>query len=348
METDNPFLVVGKSFARGAVQNFFLDEIKTGRGASYFGPGDIIRYLPPERVNDTILFELDWDFPRSFNPLSPVSERERSAIAEYVVEATAAAFPSSITTSLLDNNLLAASLAMLSIDSGTLYAARHLFTSASYRTRVIGQLKDPDLKNAWMLFDALEDREQRQQAQSVLNRLIPLTSDPWYRNVIGQTKSFTLKDTDILIVDLPDTRKGKLLAALLMARITGRVYIESPHIFTGGGRPIVACEYLDQLPEKLRTRMLGTADILSFRLGVRDAETLSPEFDIRPQEFKLTELIPRNGYLKTDATRPFTLPESDWTFDDESIERVRRRSRARYSADRAHVEGKLNAFLEGV
>jgi hypothetical protein len=348
LDMEKPLLIVGKDFSREALRHFFLSDITDGKGASYFGPSDILRYLPASRIKDTILFELDWDFPRSFNPLAPVPIEERSAIAEYVVEAVSAAYPSNVPTALLDNNLLAASLAMLSIPSGTLYAARHLFTSPSYRTRVIGQLTDPDLRNAWSLFHDLEDREQRQQAQSVLNRLIPLTSDPWYRNVIGQTKSFEIKDTDILVVDLPDSRKGQLLAALLMARLRGKVYIESPHVFAGGGQPLIATDYLDQLPEKLRTMMLGRSDILAFRLGVKDAAILSPEFDIAPQAFQLTELLPRNGYLKTDATRPFTLPESDVPESPKAPKKVRNRSRAEYAVPRASIELTLTAFIENL
>ncbi len=344
-----PFLILGKTFPKKLLQKLFLDDVYEGSGCAYFGPSkNLLDKIPPERIKDTILFELDYNHPRSFNPLETVPEEDRSAIAEYVVEAFAAAYPSTIPTALLDNNLLAASLAMLSIPNGTLYASRHLFTSSDYRKDVVPQLADPDLKNLWELFDALEDREQRQQAQSILNRLMPLTSDPWYRNILAQTKSFRMTDKTILIVDLPSSRKGTTLAALIMARLQGRVYIESPHIFVGRGRPIIACSYLDQLPQKLRTELIGTADMLAFRLGVRDAEELTPEFNPRPQDYKLTELHPGRAYLKTHETVHFTLPKSEYETFPDSPQKIRNRSRSECSIPRAVIEKRISKFLEGV
>lgn len=344
---DKPTLIVGKTFPKKLLQKLFLDDARGSRGATYFGDASqVLDKIPPERVADTVLFELDWSHPRSFNALATVPEEERSTIAEYVVDAMSAAYPSNIPTALLDNNILAASLAMLSVPSGTLYAARHLFTSDSYRTQVIGQLKDPDLKNAWELFHDLEKREQRQQAQSVLNRLIPLTSDPWYRNIIGQTRSFGIKDTDLLIVDLPASRKGTLLAALLMARLKGRIYVERPQIFVGGGQPIIACDYLGQLPEKLRTQMLGTATLVAFRLGVKDAETLAPEFNLYDQAIQLGELAPGNAYVRLDETVEYTLPENDDQTYPGNARKIRNRSRAEYGVERKVIEKKIATFIE--
>lgn len=345
-----PVVIVGRDHAAETLVRLALEDAQAGNGFAFVGDASrLLSYIPRKRVKDTLLFTLDWDYPRRFNPFHNVPEAERSAVADYVLEAFAAAYPSNSSTPLLDNNLLAASLAMLSVPNGTLYAARHLFTSSAYRTKVIGQLADPDLKDMWRAFDELDEREQRQQAQSVLNRLLPLTTDPWYRTIIGQPKSVAFKDTDIVLIDLPDTRKGTLLAALIMTRLSGRIYIERPRVFVGPGTPVFAVRYLEQLPERLRTQLLGTATILSFRIGVKDARVLEPEFNLRDQDFRLTDLPPRVAYARLDETTLLDMPSPTFPVEPRSRKAIENRSRTpAFASKRAHIEAKIADFLRNI
>ncbi len=112
-----------------------------------------------------------------------------------------------------------------------------------------------------------------------------------------------------------------------MAPLNGRVYIESPHIFVGRGQPIIACDYLDQLPEKLRTQLIGTATIIASRLGVKDAALLEPNLNLKPQEYKLTEMPANKSWLRLSYTVLITLPESDYPEFPDSPQKITNRSK---------------------
>ena len=52
--------------------------------------------------------------------------------------------------------------------------------------------------------------------------------------------------------------------------------------------------------EPLRAALIGTVGtILAFKIGARDAETLAPEFSLKPSDFSLLE--PHMAYLRSGA-----------------------------------------------
>ncbi len=344
---DVPLLAVGRRFAVPWLHRAVLETIDEGRGLAFFGDADLLLpYIPAHRVKDTLLIELDREYPTAYNLFSRVPQDEHSDTADFIVDAFSAVWPSQIPTTLLDNNLLAASLAMMGVSDGTLFKLPYLFTSEKYRSSVIGQLKDSVLKRLWQDFAALDKRDQHQQSLSVQNRLLPIISDTLYRNVIGQKGTFKLKDTDVLLVKLPKGRKAELLAALLMARLKGLVFIERPHIFVGPGNPVIAVDYLRQLPEKLLTRMLGLADVLAFRLGSQDARELGSIFEIKDQEIQLTELPRNEAWLSSQGTSYVTLPKREFRVYEHSARKIRERSRTRFAQARENVEADLTLFIE--
>jgi len=201
----------------------------------------------------------------------------------------------------------------------------------------------------WRGFHKLNDRDQRQQAQSVMNRLLVLTADPAYRTIIGQTKSFKLNDKDALLANLPDTTRGHLITALLMARLTGPIFIQSPHVFVGAGQPIIACEYLEQLPEHLGKRLIATATLIAFRVGVNDAHVLKPELNLRDGDFALTDLPQDYCYVRQETTELAVMPEVRFPYNHRVTRAIRNRSRSdQYSQPRLAVEAKLETFLKNL
>ena len=56
--------------------------------------------------------------------------------------------------------------------------------------------------------------------------------------------------------------------------------------------------YTDQLGDPLRAGLIGTVgSIVSFKIGVREAEILAPEFALKPSDF--TAMEPHKTYIRT-------------------------------------------------
>lgn len=344
---DTPFLAVGRRFSVPWLHRTVLEEITAGRGLAFFGDARaLLPYIPPHRVKDTILIELNPDYPTAYNVFAQVPQDEHSDVAEYVLDAFSTVWPSAVPTTLLDNYLLLSSMAMMGVSDGTLFKLFYLLRSGKYRGSVIGRLKDSVLKGEIETFGQLEGREQRGEWQSLRNRLLPLVTDTLYRNVIGQSGSFTVKDTDVLLVDLPKGKRAELLAALLMSRLKGQVFIEHPQIFVGSGNPVIAVEYLGQLPDRLKTKLIGTADLLAFRLGTEDADELSSAFDVKPQALQLTELPPNEAWLSQAGTSYVSFPRKEFKVYEHSERKIRERCQRAYSQAREKVERDISKFIE--
>ena len=347
-ESTDPFLIVGRE-ARETLVRLFLDEVYGGKGCAYFGDAEeVLTHIPSSRTKDTVLFEMDSENPPAFNPFKGVPPSGRSDVAEHVLEAFTAVWDYKTPTPQFDMYMLTASLAMMGIKDGSLLSLPYLLTSKTYRTYVIRHLKDAILKRHWEHFDELPLRDQNDRTISVLNRLIPLITDPLMRNVIGQLRTMDIKDTDILIVRLPKGKKYELLAGLIQSRLNGRVFVEKPLIFVGGGQPVIACRYLDELSERLKNRLLGTANIISFKAGARDEKILKPYFNIRDNDIQLTspDMVPNLAYVRLEDIYLLEMPPHFYPKYPHSPKAIKDRSRTNYTERKAYVEEHIERFVE--
>lgn len=342
-----PVLIVGRQHVRETMHRLFLDDVYDGKGCAYFGNAkDLLPFIPPKRLRDAILFELDPEHPIPFNPFYKVSKDKRSDVAEYILDVFSTVYPSTVPTVRFDLNMLSACLAMMNLPDGTLYSLPYLFTSKTYRKEVMGHLANPSLKKYWEAYDKLTSKEQNDKSESILNRLLPLVTDPRFANVIGQPKSVTIKDNTILLVELPRGKKAQLLAGLLMTRLTNRVYMEYPHFFVGDAQLVIGVSYLDQMPEALKTELLGTATIMSSRLGVKDAKILEPEFNLLQGDFRLTELPPETAYVRLQDTKLIATEPHSYSRFPRSPLQIRKHVRNQHARQREHVEAKIAVFVE--
>jgi len=113
---------------------------------------------------------------------------------------------------------------------------------------------------------------------------------------------------------------------------------------------VLAHQYLDQLPGKLRAALLGTVGtIVSFRLGVLDAEQIEPEFRLNNSDDNLCELQPYTAYARTGfLTHQLHMPELDHKKYPSAPTRIRNQTNCAYATDRAVVEARIARFIEGV
>ena len=217
---------------------------------------------------------------------------------------------------------------------------------------------------------------------SVLNKVGPFLSNPILRNIVGQSKSRVklreiMDDGRILIVNLSKGRMGEDASNLLGSLMLTGLQIAAmsrADIEESARRPFLACvdefqnfatesfatilsearkyglaltlahQYIDQLDDHTRGAVFGNVEnLLTFRVGHRDAEALAEEFANRMEPVELTRL-PRftacirmaiNGMPQRVFTMT-TLPPAAMNRRDRSAI-VRRTSNHRYAKPQAEV-----------
>lgn len=110
---------------------------------------------------------------------------------------------------------------------------------------------------------------------------------------------------------------------------------------------VLAHQYLDQLPARLKAALLGTAGtIVAFRIGARDVDYIEPEFRLTNDDYSLCELQPFEAYVRTGfTTHRLTMPELQHRHYPSASRRIRNSSRSQYAAERNVVEARLARFI---
>ena len=142
-------------------------------------------------------------------------------------------------------------------------------------------------------------------------------------------------------------RKSRVLATHADAQVPlGPVFVQ-PHHGQFGVSLVLAHQYLDQLPDSLRSALLGTVGTtIAFRIGVLDAETLEPEFRLNNDDYRLSELPPYSAYVHNGfQTQRLIMPEIAHPVFSSSAAKIKNASRAKYAVERKLIEEKLARFI---
>jgi type IV secretory pathway TraG/TraD family ATPase VirD4 len=345
----------------------------------------IMRHVPPRRRGDVIYFN-PFELAIGFNPFDTVPEERKAFVASTIVDTFKSVWGyTDFATPALDQFLHNGARALMDMPDGTLFGLKFLLTSPSYRKRVIAHIKDPTIADFWRTdFEQhMPEREQRERTLSTLNKIGALIADPAIRACIAQPRSRLdlkgiVESGKVLIVSLPQGQlgieKSALVGSLILSQLhlaaltAGRgskrrpfhVYIDECHHFGASTLPemlsgirkfgvslVLAHQYLDQLPDKLRSAMLGTVGTLvAFRIGAKDSDYIEPEFRLTNDDFSLCELSPFEAYARTGyTTHKLTMPEVPHRAYPAAPRRIRNLSHSQYAADRAAVEAKLKRFI---
>lgn len=341
----------------------------------------LLALIPPERQKDVILYDpSDFDFPIGFNPLHNVPTQRRPFVASAIVDCFRAIWGHSWGPQ-VEMFVYAGVAALLDKPDGTLLGLKFLLTSRSYRARVLAQVQDPAIRDFWETdFEThMPEREQRERTLSTLNKIGALIADPAIRNSIGQAKT-AIDFTEILdrglifVARLPQgelgIEKSSLIGALLLSnfhlnalrrktRTPFHLYLDEFHHFGNatviemlsgirkfGVSLTIACQYLDQLSAPMRSAVLGTVgSMLAFRTGALDAETLSPEFDLRRDDTPLSALPPFHAYVRTDRTVELRMPAMPEVGRARTARKVRDRCRSQFALPRSIIDERIARFI---
>jgi Type IV secretion-system coupling protein DNA-binding domain len=216
------------------LENMILQDIYNGYGTCVMDPhGDLAEYvldrIPAHRQNDVIYFNpSDTDFPLGFNMLEANHGEEHFLIASgmmAVFNRIWAGTWSARMEYILNNTLLA----LLETPGNTLLGVVRMLTDKDFRNYIVGNVKDPMVRNFWVKeFASFNDKYRTEAIAPVLNKIGQFFSSDLIRNILGQEKStFDLRDImdnkKILIVNLSKGRLGEdnssLLGSLLITKI---------------------------------------------------------------------------------------------------------------------------------
>lgn len=337
--------VIGKTGMGKTVllENFMLSDIYAGHGCCYVDPhGDtaerLIDYIPSWRLNDVVYFNpADMEFPVGFNILEAVSERHKHLVASGMMGVFQKIWEnmwSSRMEYILNNTILA----LLDNPGQTLLGINRLLSDADFRKRIVGNVKDPVVKQFWLVeFASYNEKYAQEAVAPIQNKIGQFLSATIIRNIVAQVKSTInireLMDTQkILIINLSKGRIGednsRLLGGLLITKmqLAAMERVDIPEVdrtdfylyvdefqnfavesfasILSEARKYRLCltmahQYIAQLTEEVRDAVFGNVGtIITFRVGSPDAAWMETEFMPRFTPEDIINLPKYNVYLK--------------------------------------------------
>src|SRR3989454_8982598 len=224
-------------------------------------------------------------------------------------------------------------LALLDLPGSTLLDIPKLLDDSAFRRHVLVYVRNDQVRRFWLReYENYPARFRAEAIAPIQNKVGEFLVNPILRNIVGQPKSaFDLRrvmdERKILLVNLAKGKIGEDVAALLGAMLVSRmglaalsrtdmpeksrrdfyVYLDEFQSFTTLSLAnmlselrkyrvgmILAHQYLSQLDLQVRDAILGNVGtMISFRLGLADAEILEKEF--RP-ELSAVDLISLPNY----------------------------------------------------
>lgn len=343
----------------------------------------IIARIPKRRRADVIWFN-PAEQAIAFNLFDTIPEERKAFVASSVTDSFKAIWGYENTpTPALEQFLYNGARAMMDVPDGTLFGLKFLLTSPYYRQRVVSHVKDPVIADFWNTDYAehMPEREQRQRTLSTLNKIGALISDPTIRNCIAQSKTkidfgSIIDERRIFIAALPQGRlgieKASLIGSLLLSqlqlsalsrvgeRTPFHLYVDECHHFAPGTLAemlsgirkfgismVLSHQYLDQLPAKLKSAIMGTiGTTIAFRIGVLDARLIEPEFQLTLNDHSLCELPPYETYVRMrDRTLRLKMPEVDAPICPSSPSKIKRYAQSRFGTNVSKLEDKIRRFV---
>lgn len=270
---------------------------------------------------------------------------------------------------------------------GTLIEIPRLFTDDTYRDEHVAQVKDEVVKAFWTQQMAkTADFHKSEMFNYFISKFGRFMTNMMMRNIIGQPKSsFSIKDAmdsgKILIVNLSKGKVGEVNANMIGMILVAKIYTaamarhstpeeqrkdfylyvdEFQNLATDTFAAIlsearkyrlnlsITNQYISQLQEPIRDAIIGNVGtIVSYRIGVPDAEFLEKEFQPVFSFHDLNSLERFNAYIKmlidNTPTRPFSIKinKDETPAIPEIGEAIRQLSRLKYGRDRGLVDAEI-------
>lgn len=338
--------VIGKT---GVGKSRFLEllmtsDIELDKGFCLLDPhGDladaVLQRVPQRRVRDVIYIDpSNRDFPIAFNPLEYTDNYEkRQHIAFFFISIFKKIFASDWNER-MEHILRYIILALLETPDSNVLGINRILTDTQYRHRVIGQIKDPVVKQFWANeFSSWNEQYSSQAIVPILNKVGQFVSNPIIRNMVGQQKNTLdfekfMNEGKIVIINVSKGKLGEDNAALLGSMFITKIqqaalaranikeedrrdfyfYIDEFQNFATEAFKSILSEsrkyrlnltivhqYIDQLSEDIKSSVFGNvASLFVFAVGGDDAAYLAKEFTPTFIADDIISLETREMYVK--------------------------------------------------
>jgi hypothetical protein len=299
---------------------------------------ELLARIPEGRKKDLVYFNpADLEHPIAFNPLHAIHPNYHHLVASGLVSTFRKVWSESWGPR-LEYILRFSLLTLLWYPDATLLDIQRLLTDIRFRNDVLVYVRDEHILAFWRNeFEKYSPSFRNEAISPILNKTGLFISSLPLRNVVGQkTSSFRMQrildDGKILIVNLSKGKIGEDACALLGAMLVTAIqlaamhratieehkrkpfylYIDEMHSFVTLAFADILSEarkyklslflthqYINQLQEPIREAIFGNVGtIISFRVGVEDAEYLAKEFHPIFSEEDLISLPRYSMYLK--------------------------------------------------
>ena len=230
--------VVGKTGTGKStlLKNMIIQDMRAGEGVAVLDPhgqliDELLDFVPEERIDDVVIFNpADADYPISLNMLEMVDPKQRTLMADTLVDVFKKYFADSWGPR-LEYILKNCILTLLEVPNTSLLSITRLLTDRDYRKHIINLIKDPQMKLFWQNEYARMEQNERlitEAISPIQNKVGQFLNSELIRNIVGQPRSSIkvdeiLNSGKLLFVNLATGRIGANNTALLGAMIVSQL-----------------------------------------------------------------------------------------------------------------------------
>ena len=218
--------------------NIALQDIAAGDGLCLLDPHgdlveDVLARIPPERVDDVILFDpADIDYPFGLNLFEcadPSDPKQADRVCSEVVLTFKKLF-ADFWGPRMEDLIRHAVLTLVATPDCTLLDMLPLLTDDGARERYVRRVSDPVVRHYWAQAFPTNRRTQGEWVSSTLNKIGRFLTNPVIRNIVSQPKSSfdfrqLMDEGKVLLVNLSKGQLGEDNSSLLGSVLVGKILI---------------------------------------------------------------------------------------------------------------------------
>lgn len=217
------------------LENMIVQDIQNGHGLAFIDPHGgsakkLLDYIPEWRVNDVIYLDpSDLEFPIAFNPLEDPGPEKRHLVADGLMSVFKKIWPEAF-SGRMEYILNTTMMSLLEFPDSTILSINRMLTDKDFRKRVVANVTDSAVKNAWDELMKWDDKRWSEAVAALINKVGQFSTNPIIRNIIGQPKSTfdfrkAMDERKIIIINLSKGMIGEQNAPLLGAMLITKIYL---------------------------------------------------------------------------------------------------------------------------